>query len=126
MAVKFYECTSCEAIFALLSHTKDKTICSESTLKEAKSGTTDGAQEKHVPVVKADGTHVTVLVGEAEHPMLEEHYIEWIAIETETGMQIKYLTPDGKPHAEFILTEHEKPVAAYEYCNIHGLWKKEI
>lgn len=123
MTAKFYECPSCKAIFSLLDH--KKVPCSELSLQELKPGAAAAEREKHIPVIKTEGTHVTVMVGETEHPMTEEHHIEWIAIETETGMQIKYLTPGGKPHAEFFLTQHEKLVAAYGYCNLHGLWKKE-
>lgn len=126
MAAKFYKCESCGSILHTMGCAKDFQQCSKVELKELQAGAVDAAQEKHVPVINVDGTHVTVMVGEVEHPMIEEHYIEWIAIETETGMQVKNLRPGGKPHAEFILTEHEKLIAAYEYCNLHGLWKKEV
>ena len=56
--------------------------------------------------------------------MVEEHYIGWIAIETEQGTQRKYLKPGEKPEAVFALAEGDKLVAAYEWCNLHGLWKK--
>lgn len=126
MAAKFYKCKTCEEFFYLIRHGEDKCNHKEDFLKEIIPDCTDASQEKHVPVIKQDGTHVTVFVGETEHPMVEEHYIEWIAIETETGLQFKYLKPGGKPHAEFFLTQNEKLIAAYEYCNIHGLWKKEV
>ena len=60
------------------------------------------------------------------HPMLEVHYIQWIALETTEGIQIKKLKPETKPEAVFALADGEKPVAAYEYCNLHGLWKTDI
>ena len=88
--------------------------------------TTDAAQEKHVPVVTVDGTRVTVSVGSAEHPMMDEHHISFIILETNQGSQIKYLNHTGKPAAEFALAEGEKPIAAYEYCNLHGFWKATI
>ena len=95
-------------------------------MAELAAGATDGAQEKHVPFVSVDGSKVFVKVGEAEHPMLEKHYIEFIVLETSAGFQMKKLTPGEKPEAAFILAEGEKVVAAYEYCNLHGLWKKEL
>jgi superoxide reductase len=61
-----------------------------------------------------------------EHPMLEAHYIQWIALETTNGVQVRYLKPGEKPVASFILAEGDKAVAVYEYCNLHGLWKKEL
>ena len=82
--------------------------------------TTDGAYEKHVPVIEQNGEHVTVKVGSVEHPMLEVHYIEWIILETATGYQKHDLRPGEKPEAHFAVTE--PVVAAYEYCNLHGLW----
>ncbi len=85
--------------------------------------TTDGAFEKHVPVIEQHGDHVTVRVGSAEHPMLNAHYIEWIILETVSGFQRKDLKPGQKPTADFAVTE--PVVAAYEYCNLHGLWKAE-
>ena len=94
-------------------------------MKELVPGTSDGALEKHVPVVKIEGNKVTVTVGSVEHPMLDAHYIEWIAIETEKGAQRKVLKPGDKPVLEFMLTDDDKFVAAYEYCNLHGLWKVE-
>ena len=85
--------------------------------------TTDGAYEKHVPVIEQHGDHVTVKVGSVAHPMLDVHYIEWIVLETASGFQKMDLKPGDKPEAEFAVTE---PVlAAYEYCNLHGLWKAE-
>ena len=85
--------------------------------------TTDGAYEKHVPVFEQHGDHVTVKVGSVAHPMLDVHYIEWIILETATGFQKKELKPGEAPEADFAVTE--PVVAAYEYCNLHGLWKAE-
>ena len=85
--------------------------------------TTDGAFEKHVPVISQKGDTVTVAVGSVAHPMLDVHYIEWIVLETATGYQKKDLKPGDKPEADFAVTE--PVIAAYEYCNLHGLWKAE-
>ena len=91
--------------------------------EEITPNTTDGAYEKHVPVIEYSGDHVMVKVGSVEHPMLEAHYIEWIILETAAGYQRKDLKPGEKPEADFAVTE--PVVAAYEYCNLHGLWKAE-
>ena len=91
--------------------------------EELTANTTDGAYEKHVPVIETNGNTITVKVGSIEHPSLEAHYIEWILLQTEQGFQIHYLKPGMKPEAVFQVTE---PVlAAYEYCNLHGLWKAD-
>ena len=86
--------------------------------------TTDAAGEKHVPVITVDGDSVHVAVGSVEHPSLEAHYIEWIVLVTEGGFQMKWLKPGMKPEAVFRIAD--KPVAAYEYCNLHGLWMAKV
>ena len=87
---------------------------------------TDGAHEKHVPQITIVGNAVTVKVGSVEHPSLDVHYIEFILLVTSTGIHTKWLKPGMKPEAEFALVEGEKAIAAYEYCNLHGLWKAEV
>ena len=82
-------------------------------------------KEKHIPVFTVKDNIVEVSVGSAAHPMLPEHYIEWIAIETAKGVQRKALKPEEKPCAEFLLTDGDSVVGVYAYCNLHGLWKAE-
>lgn len=121
--MKFYKCELCGNI---IEHVKDsgmRVVCCGQEMKELIPGTSDGAQEKHVPVVDVDGNKVTVYVGAIEHPMTEAHYIQWIAIETTNGSQRSYLSYTNEPKAEFILADGEELVAAYEYCNLHGLWE---
>ena len=106
---------------------KDQIIIFDKTLtvgEELIANTVDAAQEKHVPVITISGDEVTVKVGSVEHPSLDAHYIEFILLLTETGMQMKWLKPGMKPEAVFKVTD--KPVAAFEYCNLHGLWKAEV
>lgn len=92
-------------------------------LKELKPFEVDGAKEKHVPVIMKDGNKVNIAVGEVAHPMQDVHFIEWISIETNKGFQVKYLNPEDKPEASFVLLDDEKLLNAYAYCNLHGLWK---
>ena len=101
----------------------DQVIISDKVLSvgtELVANTTDGAHEKHVPVISISGDEVKVTVGSVEHPSLEAHYIEFIVLVTEGWMQMKWLKPGMKPEAVFKVTD--KVVAAYEYCNLHGLW----
>ena len=115
----FYQCKNSKEI--LIS--KDKLISSFEGMVELLPNTTDAAGEKHVPVIRDNDGLVEVTVGSVEHPMLAAHYIMWIVLETTKGWQKKDLVPAEKPKAVFALTEDEKAVAAYEYCNLHGLWK---
>lgn len=122
--MKFYICEHCGNIIEFVKETGVPVMCCGQKMKEMVPGTVDAAVEKHVPVVTVDGNKVKVAVGEVEHPMLEEHYIGFIAIETEQGVQRKTLKLGEKPEAEFALADGDKLVAAYEWCNLHGLWKK--
>ena len=124
--MKFYKCEKCGSFVIKINSAACTPVCCGSPMTELVPGTSDGAHEKHVPVVTVDGNKVTVQVGEVEHPMMAEHYIQYIWIETDKGFQQKNLNPGDKPCAEFILADGEKAVAAYEFCNLHGLWKKEI
>lgn len=107
---------------------EDQIIISDKALtvgEELVANTVDAAQEKHVPVISISGDTVTVTVGSVEHPSLDAHYIEFIVLVTEGGMQMKWLKPGMKPEAVFILAPGDRALAAYEYCNLHGLWKAE-
>ncbi len=77
-----------------------------------------------MPVIKMNDNTVIVKIGSIEHPSLDAHYIEWIVLLTETGFQMKWLKPGMKPEVTFKVTDN--PIAAFEYCNLHGLWKAEI
>ena len=92
-------------------------------MKEIVAGEVDAAKEKHVPVYKIEGNKVIVNVGEVEHPMQEEHYIEWISIQTKHGNQRKALKPTEKPEVYFLISDDDEIEAVYAYCNLHGLWK---
>ena len=123
MEQKFYKCAHCGKIIAVVKETGVPVMCCGQKMDELVPNTTDAAQEKHVPVVTREGNTITVTVGSVEHPMLPEHYIQWIVLETENGFRIAELKPGDKPQVKFF--ENEKVIAVYEYCNLHGLWKTE-
>ena len=123
--MKFYRCAHCGNIVAYIHDSGVRVRCCGEEMKPIEPNTTDAAGEKHVPVIRVDGQLVTVSVGSVEHPMLEAHYIEWILLETKEGRQRKLLKPGDKPVAVFALAPGDEVVAAYEYCNLHGLWMAE-
>lgn len=123
--MKYYVCEHCGNIIEFVKETGVPVMCCGQKMTELVPGTSDGAYEKHVPVVTIEGDKVIVEVGAVEHPMVEAHYIQWISIETTKGSQRIKLEYTDKPRAEFKLAEGESFVAAYEYCNLHGLWKYE-
>lgn len=123
--MQFFVCEECGNLVGMIHSSGAPMICCGQKMKELVANTSDGAKEKHVPVVTVDGDTVTVEVGSVAHPMVEAHYIQWIYLHTERGGQRKALKPGEAPKAVFVLKD-DKAVAAYEYCNLHGLWKKEL
>lgn len=121
--MKFYVCKHCGNIIQFAKESGVPVMCCGQKMEELVPGSTDGALEKHVPVITIDGNTVVVTVGSAKHPMMENHYIEWIVLETTKGNQKIKLSYTDEPKAEFLLTEGDAVIAAYEYCNLHGLWK---
>ena len=115
--LKVYLCKECKKT---VISTVD---CKLEGFEELVAGSVDASQEKHVPVVTKKCKQGKVDVGSVAHPMTEEHLIEWVAIETEQGYQVKYLTAGSEPICEFSLAGGDKLVAVYAYCNLHGLWK---
>ncbi len=122
---RFFICEHCGNIVGLIKSSGVPIKCCGQNMTELIPGTTDAAVEKHVPVVAVEGNTVKVTVGEVIHPMTEEHSIQWIYLKTDKGGQRKDLNPGEEPVAVFALAD-EKPVAVYEYCNLHGLWKADI
>ena len=123
--MKFFKCETCGNIIEFMNSSGVPVMCCGKKMTEVIPGTSDGAAEKHVPVILREGNKVAVMIGEVEHPMVEEHYIQWIVLETKKGAQKAFLNSGEVPKAEFLLTDGDEVVAAYEYCNLHGLWKAE-
>lgn len=115
-----------KAIIMLITGGGVEISCGGKPMNFLTANTTDAAQEKHVPQVTVDGKKVLVQVGSVVHPMTEAHLIQWIYLQTKRGGQYVHLTASDKPVAEFIVADDDEPIAAYEYCNLHGLWKADI
>ena len=123
---KFFICKHCGNIVGMIHSSGAPLTCCGDKMTELVPNTVDAAVEKHVPVVEVEGNTMSVTVGSVEHPMTQQHHIAWIYLMTENGGQRKCLEVGKKPHAVFALTDDEKPVAAFAYCNLHGLWKADI
>ena len=126
MSVKIFKCMHCGNIIEMVEDKGVPVVCCGEKMTELVPGTSDGAAEKHVPVVTVSGNKVTVNVGSDAHPMTDEHLISWIILETENSCQRKHLSSADAPEASFMLADGAKAIAAYEYCNLHGLWKADI
>lgn len=123
MEQKFYRCEKCGNIIAVVKASGVPVMCCGQKMTEIIPGTTDAAAEKHVPVFEVKDGIVTVTVGSVAHPMLPEHFIEWISIQTKQGNQRKALKPGEAPVACFALCPGDEVEAVYAYCNLHSLWK---
>lgn len=124
--VKFFKCNHCGNIIEKIYDSGVPVVCCGENMQELIPNTSDGAGEKHVPVVKVEGDNVSVEVGSVLHPMVEEHFIQWIYVETLRGGIRKNLLPGEQPVASFKLSEGDELVAVYEYCNLHGLWRTNL
>ena len=122
--VKFYRCKKCgEVVYKVVDGPCTPVCCGE-PMEELVANTTDAATEKHVPVIEHDGDKLVVKVGSVAHPMLEEHSIQFIALVKGETVIFKHLKPGDAPEATFCAKGAENAVA-YEFCNLHGLWKAE-
>ena len=122
---KFLICEICGNIIGKIYDSGVPMMCCGQQMNELAANTVDAAIEKHLPVIVLKGDTVEIDVGSVAHPMLEEHHIVWIYVETKAGGQRKGLMPGDAPKACFKLCDDEL-IAAYAYCNIHGLWMTEV
>lgn len=123
MEQKFFVCEHCGNIVAFVKNSGVPVVCCGEKMKELIPGTTDAAVEKHIPVYRVEDGKVFVTVGSVAHPMLQEHYIEWVSLQTKLGNQRKVLNPGDKPEVCFSICEGDEVEAVYAYCNLHSLWK---
>jgi len=118
-----YKCEKCGHMIQVLNKGSHPVCCGEK-MHHMEEDVVEASLEKHVPVIEKIEGGYKVTVGSIEHPMTEEHYIEWIQLVTETRCYTKFLKPGEKPEATFKLDCDD--VTARAYCNLHGNWKKEI
>lgn len=125
MKQKFFKCEHCGNIIAEVKIINNSIMCCGEKMKEIIPGTIEASREKHIPVYEIQGNKVIVNVGSVDHPMIPEHYIEWVSIQTKYGNQRKQLLPNQDPKVCFALCEGDEVEAVYAYCNLHGLWVNE-
>ena len=122
---RFYICEHCGNIIGMIHDAGVPVMCCGQKMTKLEPGVVEASHEKHIPVVSVEGNVVTVTIGSVEHPMVAEHSILWVYLQTDKGGQRKCLEVGKAPTVTFALTD-EKPIAAYAYCNLHGLWKADI
>ncbi len=124
--LEIYKCNKCGNIVAINHNGTENLFCCDEPMKLIESNTTEASTEKHIPILSKIGENkYNVFVGEIEHPMTQEHYIEWIEVLTEQNSRLTFfLKPNDKPEINFLTAE--KIVEVKAYCNLHGLWSKKI
>ena len=125
MKAKFYICRHCGNLIVKIHDAGVPVSCCGEKMEELIPNTVEASGEKHKPVVSVENGIVRVSVGSVAHPMVPEHSIEWVFVETDKGIHRLDLQPGEAPEAVFSIPG-EKPVAVYEYCNLHGLWKTSL
>ena len=123
--IRFYVCEHCGNIIGVIHNAGVPMMCCGQKMTLLEPGTVEASHEKHIPVVERNGNTVKVTIGAVDHPMIEEHHISWVYLQTNRGGQRKCLDVGSAPTVSFALCD-EEPVAVYAYCNLHGLWKAEI
>ncbi len=122
---KFYICPHCGNLIEMVHDAGVNPVCCGQKMTTLVPNTVEASGEKHIPTVTVSDGLVTVNVGSVEHPMVDAHYIQWVAVKTEKGIQRKYLNPGEAPNVKFWLGD-DKAMAVYAYCNLHGLWMTEL
>ena len=122
---RFYICSHCGNIVGMIHNAGVPVMCCGQKMSQLEPGVVEASHEKHIPEVAVEGNLVKVSVGSVIHPMSEEHHIAWVYLQTDKGGQRKCLETGKDPVVTFAVAD-EKPVAVYAYCNLHGLWKKDI
>ena len=122
--MKVFICEHCGNIVEKIRDRGVPVMCCGQKMTELVPGTVDAAVEKHVPEYTVDGNKVVVKVGAVEHPMTEDHLIEWVSLQTKQGNQRKALAAGAAPEVCFCICDGDEVEAVYAYCNLHGLWKK--
>lgn len=122
---KFYVCETCGNLVGMINESGVNMMCCGKKMTQIVPGTVEASKEKHIPVATVEGDTVKVNVGSVDHPMTEEHLIEWVYLQTCRGGQRKCLKAGDAPTVTFALCD-EKPLAVYAYCNLHGLWKVDL
>ena len=123
--MKFFICRHCGNLVGLIENRGVPMVCCGEKMAELVPNTAEASVEKHLPAVRVSGNTVAVQIGSAPHPMLEEHHIAFVYVETARGGQRKNLKPGEAPKLTFLFAD-DAPVAVYAYCNLHGLWKTEV
>ena len=120
---QIYKCGLCGQVVGVLHAGSLPLLCCGQPMRQLQEGTSDGAKEKHIPVLEKNSGGCKIKVGAVPHPMTPEHFIEWIEVVCKCGTRtMKYLQPGDAPEADFAIP-FDMIASVREYCNLHGVWK---
>jgi superoxide reductase len=119
--LQVYKCQVCGNMVEVIHAAGGTLVCCGQPMTLLGEGVTDGAKEKHIPVIQKIDNGYKVVVGSVTHPMEEKHFIEWIELIADGRVYREFLKPGQPPEATFMIQAQQ--VSAREYCNLHGLWK---
>ena len=126
MKAKFYICRHCGNLIGMIHDAGVPVVCCGEKMEALIPNTVEASGEKHLPVVTVEDGAISVNVGAVDHPMVPEHFIEWVYLQTKKGGCRKGLLPGEEPNVTFCVEEGDEAVAVYAYCNLHGLWMTEL
>jgi len=121
---EFYRCETCGNIVEVVHEGAPSLVCCGKPMIKLEAKTEDQGQEKHVPVIEGADSGFIVKVGSIEHPMVDEHYIEFIEILLKDKVLRKELRPGQVPEAKFCESKSDI-IEVREHCSVHGLWKNK-
>lgn len=122
--LEMYKCSICGNIVEVVIEGAGELACCGQPMNLLKANSTDAAGEKHVPFFVKKDNELEIRIGSVLHPMTDEHYIQFIEVNSEDGRYVKrkYLYPTEEP--VFNLRGYDiGDLTAREYCNLHGLWE---
>ncbi len=121
--LEVYRCELCGNIIEVVHASEGRLTCCNKAMTLLTENSVDAATEKHVPVIEKTEDGYSVKVGDVLHPMMDNHFIEWIELNADGKSYKQFLKPGDVPEAFFKI--EAETVTAREYCNLHGHWKGE-
>ena len=119
--LQVYQCELCGNIVEMIHASAGRLTCCNKAMTLLTENSVDAATEKHVPIVERTDDGIKVTVGSVPHPMLDEHYVEWIQLVADGKSYRQFLKPGDAPVAFFKIDANN--ITAREFCNLHGHWK---
>lgn len=120
--MNLYQCKKCGSLLELIE-SNENLVCCEELVSKINIMESDGALEKHKPVVDVVDDKIEVSIGSVAHPMEEEHYISYVFLKTKNKVERIKLNINDEPKVVF---NYQNDAIVYALCNKHGLWETKV